>query len=288
MQVKSVYNLTFADGQAWDILSSEETLPLLRKLASIMELKSCKPSGSPKIILAKEGTLKAKLKTDWKMRDLGLVKLWSNKKTLDVICENKCEHDDPALDYIKIYLSLYPVYKRAQDEGGIPLHAALVEKNGNAVLLAAPGETGKSTCCRRIPDEWKALSDDETLVVRDKGGKYFAYPFPTWSDYIHHNSAKTWNVQQHVPLSAIFFLEQSPRDEAIPIGRGKATILINQSATNVLQRGWRNLDRSEETAFRMKLFENSCALAKEIPSFMLKVSMTGRFWDEMEKVLTHV
>ena len=288
MQVKSVYNLTFANGQAWDILSSEETLPLLHKLASIMELKSCKPSGSPKIIFAKEDALKEELKTDWKMRDLGLVKLWSNNETLDVICENKCEYDDPALDYIKICQSLYPVYKRVQDEGGIPLHAALVEKDGNGVLLAAPGETGKSTCCRRISGGWKALSDDEALIVRDRHGRYFAYPFPTWSDYIERNSAKTWNVQQHVPLSAIFFLEQAPKDEVIPIGSGKAAILINQSATNVLQRGWRNLDRSEETAFRMKLFENSCALAKEIPSFILKVSMTGRFWDEMEKVLTHV
>jgi SynChlorMet cassette protein ScmC len=149
-----------------------------------------------------------------------------------------------------------------------------------------PGNTGKSTCCRQLPHSWRALCDDEALIVRDDNRKYFVHPFPTWSDCLYQRSEKTWNVQQHVPLSVIFFLEKAETNEVIPIGQGQAAIFINQSATQVCQRSWINLDQQEESALREELFDNACELAKEIRVYKLRVSMNGRFWEKIEEVLS--
>jgi len=36
---------------------------------------------------------------------------------------------------------------------------------------------------------------------------------------------------------------------------------------------------------RLKRFESICALVKAIPSFMLHISLTGSFWDEIDSAL---
>jgi SynChlorMet cassette protein ScmC len=171
------------------------------------------------------------------------------------------------------------------DLGGLPLHAALVERNGMGILLAGHGGAGKSTCCQRLPSSWHALCDDETLVVINEEKQYFAHPFPTWSDYLWKRSERTWNVQKYVPLSAIFLLEQSETDEAIRIGQGQGATFINTLATDVCRRNWRNLDRKEERAQRKQLFQNACELARAVPAFKLRFSLNGRFWEKIEEVL---
>jgi SynChlorMet cassette protein ScmC len=182
-------------------------------------------------------------------------------------------------------LSLYPIYERALNSGGLPFHAGVVERDGKGVLLAAPKNIGKSTCCRRIPRPWNALCDEETLIVQDAQRQYLAHPFPTWSDYLTRGSNRTWNVQRYIPLAAIFFLEQAEADKVIPLGQGEAAALMNQSAMQVCVRNWMNLDGEKMRAFRKKLFDNACELTWAIPIFKLRVSLTGRFWEEMEKVL---
>jgi hypothetical protein len=47
----------------------------------------------------------------------------------------------------------------------------------------------------------------------------------------------------------------------------------------------RNLVSEEERAIKEKIFENACALAGTMPAFRLRVSLEGRFWEEMERVL---
>jgi SynChlorMet cassette protein ScmC len=291
--------LRLANGQRWHIVGSKEIKPLIEKLTTVMELKTCEPNGYPKLIFIQRESdeelepptwsrnvdiLEGLPRDGWHARNLGALKLWSHRDVPDVICEARPERNHD-LDIIRMWLSLHPIYMRAQDSGGLPMHAALVVKNRIGVLLSAPGATGKSTCCRRLPLIWQALCDDETLVVQDNQKKYWAHPFPTWSNLLRKRSEHTWNVQQHFPLSAMFFLEQGETDIAIPVGQGEATILITQSARDVWQRSLRNLNNEQERALRNKLFDNSCQLAKAVPTFSLRVSLNGRFWEEMEKVL---
>lgn len=301
---KTGYPLRLANGQGWYIIAAEGVKPWVEELAATMELKPGEPNGLPKLIFIrkKSGTerswelisevnqnIQVNLpRSYWKAHDLRLLRLWSHRDLLDVICavgSEKHPELDFMLDISRMWLSLYPIYKRVQDLGGLPLHSALVERNGIGILLAAPGSTGKSTCCRRLPPPWCALCDDETLIVRGDSGKYFAHPFPTWTDYIERRSDRTWNVQRHIPVSAIFFLERANFDEVIPIGEGQTTISVFRLASEKFSRNWIDLQLDEQRANQKKLFDNTCQLAKTIPAYILRVSPTGRFWEKIEEVL---
>ena len=182
-------------------------------------------------------------------------------------------------------LALYPILERVQDSGGLALHAAVVERQGIGILLAASANTGKSTCCSRLSSPWRPLCDDEALVVQDDKKQYQVHPLPTWSDYFMKRSEQTWNIESHVPLAAIFFLEQAEIDDVVPMGRGQAAVYIAQSAMQVSEPNLSNVDRAEVRAFRKKLFDNSCDLARVIPAFKLQVSLNGRFWEKIEQVV---
>ncbi|MFZ6691552.1 HprK-related kinase A [Undibacterium sp. SXout20W] len=52
----------------------------------------------------------------------------------------------------------------------LSIHAAVLEKNGNAVILAAPPGSGKSTLCAALMARgWRLLSDEITLVRLSDG-----------------------------------------------------------------------------------------------------------------------
>ena len=294
------YLLRLGNGQGWEFVAAEGVKPWVESLASIMQLRNCEPNGYPKLVFTRKrlgvdwwrdpvSRLTRNISGDlpdrgWEAHDLRSLQLWTHRDVPDVICEMGDE-EDRDLDIIRMWLCLSPVYQRALESGGLPLHAALVEKNGTAVLLAAPGGTGKSTCCRRILPPWKALCDDLTLAVADTDRQYRVHPFPTWSDYLWERSGATWDVQRHLSLSAIVFLEQGTTDETIPIGKGEAAACIMESASQVCHSFWRDIALGEKRSLKEKVFDNACGLATSIPAFKLRVSLNGRFWEEMERVL---
>jgi len=297
----SGYCIQLANGQGWHIAATIGTRPWVDKLATIMQLDTCNPDGYPKIIFIRKGKDVEKHKepirylgpnmqgdfpgSGWKAHKFAGVQVWHHHDVPDVICEMR-HKEDCELDILRMLLALYPIFERAQDSGGLPLHAALIKRDRVGILLAASQNIGKSTCCRRIPRPWQPLCDDEALVVRDNQERYLAHPFPTWSDYLMKRSERTWNIQSHVPLVATLFLEQAEKDELIPIGQGQAAVLMYQSATQVSRRNWVNLSNKEMGFVRKKLFDNACELARTIPAYRLCVSLEGRFWEEIEKVLS--
>jgi SynChlorMet cassette protein ScmC len=265
-----------------------------------MELKRCDRNGCPKLIFVRhekgkgiweepndrlDPTICEDLpRIGWKVRKFPAIQIWSHLDVPDVLCE--IGHDKGyELDILRMLLGVYPIFERAQCSGGLPLHAGLVERNGNGILLAASGSIGKSTCCRRFRSPWKPLCDDESLVVRNDRKQYQVHPFPTWSDYLMKRSKQTWNVQYHLPLSAIFFLEQAEADEVVPMGLGEAAVYITQSAHQVYHTNWRKLTSEDVRALRKEIFQNSCELAKAVDAFKLRLSLKGRFWEKIEAVL---
>jgi SynChlorMet cassette protein ScmC len=274
----------------------------VEELARIMGLSSCAPNGYPKLIFIRgpsgkrasekricrfgENVERDLRHRGWHAHDLALLKLWSHDEVEDIVCELLHEEGNYLLSLSSMRLSLYPLYQATQDSGGLTLHGALVERNGKGVLLAGPRDTGKSTCCRRILKPWRPLCDEETLIVRNGQEKYLAHPFPTWSEYLEERSKKTWNIQRHLPLCAIFFLEQANRVEVIPLGHGEAAVLIYQSAIQMMYRYWKDLDHEVLRTKKKRLFENACELSESIPAFRLHVSVNGRFWEKMESILS--
>lgn len=295
------YCIHLANGQGWRIILTEGVKSWVAKLASILELGACDRNGHPRLIFIwrKSGEESwrdsvCRLNTTrteglpvsgWNVRNLEWLRVWYHSDVPDVICEMGAQEEDEH-DILRMRLSLQPIYQRAQDSGGLPLHAALVEWNATGILLAASANTGKSTCCHRLRSPWKTLCDDETLVIMDDQKQYLAHPFPTWSDCLVKGVNRTWNVQDSVPLSAIFFLEQAGADEVLPMGQGQAAVLAYQSAIQVGHRNLMNLHREEIRIHKRKLFENACDLTRSIPAFKLKVSLLGQFWKEMEKALS--
>jgi SynChlorMet cassette protein ScmC len=295
------YLLLLGNGQGWELIPNSEVIFEVGELGRIMGLRPYEPNGYPKLIFVRQGSEKPGFnemswrfdedmkidlqKLGWKADDLTFLRFWSHDDIQDLICEMRHEEDDYERRILSMRFSLYPIYQQAQESGGLPLHAGLVERNGKGVLLAGPKNTGKSTCCRRLPKPWYPLSDEETLIVRTDEKQYLAHPFPTWSDHLSSRSERTWKVNSHVSISSIFLLEQASSDEVVPLGQGEAAVFINQLATQVCCRYWNNIDHDELRIRMKKLFENATELARTIPAFRLRVSLEGRFWEEMEKVI---
>ena len=279
--------LRLANGQGWNIFCTEGTRSLVGKWASIMEMKENGSRAFPKMILVRKNEeipIPGLPGEGWKIQNLERMRLWSHQRLPHVICEIGAE-DDSDLDIIRIWMATYPIYQRGMETGGLPFHACLAGREGAGVLLAAPGGGGKSTCARRLPPPWKALCDDETLIVRDPEGRYFVHPFPTWSNFFWGRKTRTWNVQEYISLSAIFFIKKGEKDGVVPMGRGEAAARMYQSAEQVCLRNWRDFSAEDERGEKERLFANACALSQNIPAFTLQVSLQGKFWKEVEKVL---
>jgi hypothetical protein len=156
------------------------------------------------------------------------------------------------------------------------LHGALAEYCGSGFIMAGPGTVGKSTASRRLPAPWRSLSDDMTLVVRDDKGQYWAHPWPTWSRFHFGGPRGSWAVEQAVPLRAVFFLSQSPSDRLESVTATQATALTLESAVNFAR------STSCPVSFGIHAAK---ALASAVPAYSLKLSLVGRFWEEIERAL---
>lgn len=310
IDIKKTYSLQLANGHSWNIIATEGTETWVDKFAKIMQLKVSEPDESPKMIFVRDASEKCPEeiingldphifdslpKEGWKNN-----KYSSNGNKINAkFCYNDKVHDKICLinksdlnyvdgkensDVLGMWLFSYLIYQREQFFGGLPFHAGLVVRDNKGILLSANGGTGKSTCCRRIPLPWQALGDDQALIVRDGSGKYVVHPFPTWSEHLWKPSDKTWNIERYVDLSAIFFLERSEYDEVIPLERKRSILLINEMAMQASVVGILNMDKEEERSTRLRLFNNSCELSKFVPTYILRVSLHGQFWKEIEKV----
>ncbi len=220
----------------------------------------------------------------WKPEDFGSIRLWHHQEIPDFLCELK-----PATHYAgevqQMWHSMQAVYRGLGKHGGLPLHSALIERDGTGVLIVAGAGTGKTTCCRRVPPPWKVLCDDLTLVIPSGDGRYFGHPLPTWSDHISSEWHNTWDVQSGVPLCGVFFLEQAKCDKAIRIGQGRAAVDIARSASYVVTRDWLDKDPARDREARKTLFYNSTRLTQSVRPFSLRASLTGAFWNEIEDAL---
>lgn len=177
--------------------------------------------------------------------------------------------------------------------GGVLLHSGLAAYPGqtglDGILLAGRSGVGKSTASKRLPLPWHSLADDLTLLVHDAESAYWAHPWPTWSWFFgkedYRPDGGVWDMQQAVPLRAIFFLEQGEEERAEPMGPGHAACLLAELAQQTSRHLLRNLPLEEIAAFNLQRFDNLCALAKAVPAYLLYVRLDGEFWKEIEKVM---
>lgn len=169
---------------------------------------------------------------------------------------------------------------------GLFIHGALAERNGLGVILAGPSGVGKTTASVRLPSPWRSLSDDMTLVVRDDQGRYWGHPWPTWSFLKEsNNSGRKWDVSYAVPLKGLFFLAQAQEDRAKRIGAGQATGMLLETARQASGPLDGRSSNEDLKAMNLQSFNNACIIAKSMKSFILNISRSGQFWEEMDLAL---
>jgi signal peptidase I len=177
------------------------------------------------------------------------------------------------------------IAREALVRGGLLLHGALADYQGSGFILAGPGTIGKSTASRRLPLPWRSLCDDTALVVRDGNGRFWAHPWPTWSLFHFGGPGGSWAVELAVPLRAIFFLGQSPSDQLEPVHTTQAIAMTIESVIDLVPETSRTNDLDSVRTLFEERVSAARALALAVPAFSLKLSLDGRFWEEIERVL---
>ena len=180
--------------------------------------------------------------------------------------------------------ALYPILEGAVRDGGLPLHAALIERDGAGILIAAASGVGKSTCCHRLPPPWTVLAEDMTLVVPTADGGWRAHPLPTWSAVKSGTAQWPCRINESVPVKALFFLIRSETDGVEPVEKGAAALGITDCARICFHYLDRHFRQARQRPMRNRIFENAAALAKALPAFSLHASLTGRFWEKIESI----
>ncbi len=205
-------------------------------------------------------------------------------EVVPVCIDNTVCSGDTAFYYLW-QLSL-PIVHSVEIHGGLLLHGALVARDGHGIILAGPSEAGKTTASARIPHPWQTLSDDCALLIKTGDG-YMAHPWPTWSRFICNQGGGAWEVEKAVALRGIFFLRKSENDGIEGIELAQAACMLIESAEQAsAPPDW--VERIEDIrTLRTRRLDNLCSLAQRIPSFLLSVSMSGRFWELIEKSLEH-
>ena len=280
-QLQQLHNsLTLADGNSWSIIANDACgVGFAETLAKTMQLQPSALNNQTELILSCEQPAKNSLPLIFSKKIYSSI---LDKKKIACHLTPAENNDDLAFKLMELSLVFCC---KSELMGGLLLHGALVEINGEGIILAGPGDVGKTTASRRLPPPWNSLSDDCTLIVLDKDGIYRAHPWPTWSTYMFGGTGGSWDVQQSIPLKAIFLLAQDEKDHAEPLGQGQATCLLTETA----EQAWYILSDKFGDEKRQDLslqrFNNICELVKNIPAFLLQITKNGLFWEEIEKAL---
>ncbi len=293
-----LHKLVLVDGSRWVFAAGdEEAASIVSRLADAMQLRVMSPSASLlPAALGTSGTGAVQASRHGIVRRLLVLVDAHDALASPATChapllvrdDGVCvlgsfAHGDGL--YVQLMELSSILARDAQTRGGVLLHGALAEKDGIGVILAAPGGTGKTTASDRLPAPWRSLCDDTTLVVRDSQGNYWAHPWPTWSRFLWGESGGTWDVQSAVPLKGVFFLSQALEDRVESVGPGHAVSLLVESARQASQLTARGLSTEEIRALHLERFDNLCALARAVPAHVLRISLTGAFWQEIERTL---
>lgn len=293
------YSLNLSNGHRWSILNTDAAASIIAKMAAIMNLGPALKETDARLLFARgiicgnkfvltgntfNSDQNQLLKDGWHFNIINGILFLTHPSFSDIICWLGPEGPQET-EVLKLGDSLFKIYEYELNFGCIPIHAALIERNGIGVILPARGNTGKSTCCNRIPKPWRALCDDEVFIVRSSDHNYSVHPFPTWSNFTMGRPKMSWDTQYHVPLKAIYFIEQAKHDEAIRITDVEAVHRIFNSSWESFGRMTRYLNPNYKIVLRKQTFINSCELSKSVPSYILKVNLQGKFWEEIDKTL---
>lgn len=254
----------------------------VNNIARIMQLEEKRVQNSSKILFCKNpDSLISKyypVKYGWTEQGNGLVNYYSHNTIKDILVDIG-KKSTLQNEYMKIKHSFYPIFEREIFKGGFPLHAGLIS---DGILFAGSSGAGKSTCCKRSPIQ--TLADDTSLIIL-QDNHYRAHPWVSWGDYIQRDMNTIFEVQNHVPIRAIFLIEKAAKTEILEIKKVEAIKKLFDLSFERIYLNVRNMKDTNRIKINTKLFNNICNLIKVIPVYRLGVSLEGEFWKETERVI---
>jgi SynChlorMet cassette protein ScmC len=175
------------------------------------------------------------------------------------------------------------IYLLVIRSGGIPLHAAMLTKGNLAVLISAPGKTGKTTCCLKARLPWRAQCDEQVIITKGKTA-FWAHTLPTLAAPVK-NSFQAGKTGRAFRLSAIFFLEQSAIDAFIQLSPAEAAGLIYKHIQFKAAKNFITATFNPPQEFEHNKIETACQISKTIPAFILRATLNGNFQKSIEQAL---
>jgi SynChlorMet cassette protein ScmC len=168
--------------------------------------------------------------------------------------------------------------------GGFLVHGVLLAHRGNGIILAGASGVGKTTAASRMPaDTWKQYSDDLTLVVCDKRGDYFAYPWPGPKAYPYYELR--YNLSSGLPLKGMFLLVRRKEVQFNPIKKMHGIALLQHVVDQAFDIPDPAVVYDGSREMRKKRLENLSRFVEKNPVFELSLDMVDPFWLEIEKRL---
>jgi len=232
--------------------------------------------------ISRDGTLKESRAKSVILSETDVITLIGEENNAICILNNHFI-DKPFFMQIRYILALISTIELRR--GCIFIHGGLVEKDHKGVIFAGRSGVGKTTAVNRIPAPWTPLCDDSTLIVKDDRGDYWAHPMPTRSRFKEDGPGGIWNAQHSVPLKGIFFLIQAEKEQLVPLNKINSTYFINQFADEAMVSlfGW--CDIKTRTPIFTQILSNSSAIAQKVPTYILRLSLNGAFWEDVDRVL---
>ena len=168
------------------------------------------------------------------------------------------------LKWDTVFWSCLSLERHLAGEGAYILHSAFLSYRGQAVLFSGPSEIGKSThvdlWCRHV-GHCHVVNGDRSLLTFGPDGKVTAHGWPV-------SGSSGICLNEHVPVAAIVFLEQRPRNALLPENRLSLTrrltaqITINDWNASLTSRA---LDRMAQLQEQLPLHVYGCNLQPEAP-----------------------
>jgi len=274
------WGLPLANGQQWTFAAEDSLDPWLDAFARTLRLQRTQPAGEgPRLVFRME---RGDVSPSGKAYDLGRVTLHREEAHPRWSCTfHRCRGRKRDIECM--LLGLMAVYLETVERGGFPCHSGLLSWQGRGVLLAGHTGMGKSTICRRLLSTGSVRCDEETLVVRDRRGRYWGHPFPTWSRLYESPWSESWPTQEAIPLEGILFVFPAQEGRYLPVGPGEALARLTCLALDKSLRGCRGEKGNTLQEIRTKIFANVGELVSQLPTGRLNVSLAGDMDGEMNE-----
>lgn len=265
----------------WTFRGNQDLIEKLRKAMSLQDINS---KNTVMVFRKKNDIHKIPekyfdIKTGWRLQDNLFNRYLTHEISKDIVISLKPDEDYMGLRYL-----MFPIWYEVIEEGGLPLHSALIERSGKGILFLAPNSGGKSTISRLSP--WSVRSDDLNIVLPG----YLAYPLPTWSYFLHkknQSDRRVWETPKSSTLSAIFFLEKSQENQIEKLPFFDAVSVILESVKELCFHDFKYMDLREKRKLYTNILDNSISLVKQLPFHLLRFNKENgeKIWKKIEEVI---